>query len=156
MNPIPFGGSLVESRPGFPLSLEQIEERTGKLPDGTSRKETRKSRIYRDSEGRVRLETGENPLIIDIFDPVGGLAIHLDMSSKVAHRMHVTGVGVTVAGALLVAPDSNPKIEMAGQRTIEGIAFLRRTRHSGTGNGPVNNRRRRTLDFTRNGACRSG
>jgi hypothetical protein len=129
VNPVPFGGSLVESRPGFPLSLEQVEERTWKSADGIPGKETRATNVYRDSQGRVRLETrGEgppdSPLRVDVFDPVGGSMVHLDTSGKVAHRLRAPGIGAPMGGGFLGAQDAEPKIEIIGQRTIDGIAFL--------------------------------
>ncbi len=41
---------------GAPLSVEIVEERTTKLPDGTSKTEVLTSKVYRDGAGRMRIE----------------------------------------------------------------------------------------------------
>jgi hypothetical protein len=46
---------LVLPRPGVPISMEQIQERSRKLEDGTVSAEIIKSKVFRDLAGRVRL-----------------------------------------------------------------------------------------------------
>ena len=41
---------------GAPLAAEQVEERVHVSPDGTSTSKTLRSKIYRDGEGRMRVE----------------------------------------------------------------------------------------------------
>lgn len=127
--PVPFGGSLVAAQPGFPLSLRQVEERTRKSPDARSIVETRETQIYRDAEGRVRLETRPegtpaSPLRIDIVDPVADFSIYLDTTARIAHRLRVPKVSARVAGviAAVAGPDDEP--QMLGRRMIQGITFL--------------------------------
>src|SRR5882724_10853286 len=77
---------------GVPLTFEIIEERDTKLPDGTSKREVATTTTYRDSEGRMRIESnvdlgGESVLFIQIFDYVDGFTALLDMDSKTAHRI---------------------------------------------------------------------
>jgi hypothetical protein len=67
---------LVFPMPEGPLSAQQMEERTSTLPDGTSSTETLVSRVYRDSAGRMRIESGiqgshgESYGIVELIDPV--------------------------------------------------------------------------------------
>jgi hypothetical protein len=49
------GASLVMMLRDAPLTVERIEERTTKLPDGNSRIKTIEAKIYRDRVGRFRI-----------------------------------------------------------------------------------------------------
>jgi len=113
-----------------PLIVEQIEERTRKLPDGNSRTETVEAKIYRDQIGRFRIETkAPHPLseLITLMDPVEGFIALLVPSAKIAHRMvqpksdSFLGFGFAWSGLQMSGKDR--KLEDIGKLTIEGIEF---------------------------------
>ena len=91
-------GLLVLPRSGAPLSLDQIEEHSEKLEDGTSSIQVIKSRVHRDSAGRVRIESliprdpdhpaGATPFpSVDIIDPIAGSRVIVLSHLRSAHRM---------------------------------------------------------------------
>jgi hypothetical protein len=120
--------SLVEVRSGFPLSLQQIEDSTRKLTDGSEKREILDSRISRDSAGRVRVESRQegsagDSAYVCIFDPVEGSITTLDAPTRTAHRWRVPNP-VTPSPGVPSAGDKEPRIAVLGQRSIEGINFL--------------------------------
>jgi hypothetical protein len=60
---------------GASITLEQVEERTRTLPDGTTDIEILREKIYRDSSGRMRIEESINDpsnkslVLIYLIDP---------------------------------------------------------------------------------------
>ena len=81
---------LVLPRPGVPISLEQIEERSRKLENGAVSAEIIKSKVYRDSAGRLRIEAevrDGSTLYADLIDPVAGSRVALLTTEKVGYRM---------------------------------------------------------------------
>jgi hypothetical protein len=129
-------GVFVLPRPGVPVSLDQIEERSRKLEDGTSKVEVIKSRIYRDSAGRLLIESGiPNDTVqssfsyIDLIDPIAGSRFLLLSTHGVAYRMSFAKSAASkfaflgIGGG--VAPSDNWSIrtEHAGKRMIAGIGF---------------------------------
>lgn len=81
---------------GAPYSAEQVSEGTQTLADGTHITEkARVSKLYRDSEGRTRVERpaflgwgsdSQDVMIVEISDPVSGFRYVLDPQNHVAHR----------------------------------------------------------------------
>lgn len=92
---------------GAPYSAEQIDERVQTLNDGTHIRQTQvHTKIYRDSQGRTRIERPlivlqnrqDWPLVTEITDPVAGVRYIVDPQNKVAHRVKAqSGVGYAVA-----------------------------------------------------------
>lgn len=92
--PAPF----VNNRPitGAPYSAEEAFDHTQTLADGTHiTQKTRRSKLFRDSEGRTRTErpmflgmgsNSENVMIVEIADPVSGSRYIVDAYNHVAHR----------------------------------------------------------------------
>ena len=78
-------GTLVLPSHGVPLSLEVVESETRR--DGFHLSHLRK--IYRDAAGRTRVEPYLTPSdnLVQLIDPVKGMLVILEGSSKVAHRM---------------------------------------------------------------------
>jgi hypothetical protein len=88
---------------GAPYSVENTFERTQTLADGTHITEERTtSHEYRDSQGRVRMETNvllgfgfnhvespDDPKWIQIIDPVEGVSYVLDEQQRIAHRFQL-------------------------------------------------------------------
>lgn len=120
---------------GAPYSAEAMTTMTQTLADGTRIERTTYTKVFRDSEGRVRREqtvlglgaltsTGESATVITISDPVSGESYVLEPSSRQARRTGVyrvvTGRGeagdrvtllrqkVEEAGAAVTAPPSPP------------------------------------------------
>jgi hypothetical protein len=107
---IPFGGGFSGGPDGIkgdatfhirpiqlmanaPYSGEEKTETVQTLADGThvTRSNPRNTRIWRDSQGRVRIEEGlgggpNHPTLVEIDDPVTGYTYILDDINKVAHR----------------------------------------------------------------------
>jgi len=85
---------------GAPYSAEATTTMTQTLADGTRIERTTYTKIFRDSEGRVRREqtvlglgaltsTGESATVITISDPVSGESYVLEPSSRQARRTAV-------------------------------------------------------------------
>ncbi len=89
--------SVISAVTGAPYSADTVTERVQTLADGTHiTRKTQPRKTYRDSQGRVRMERPlaggfddmpPTPLVIEIIDPVGGVAYVLDTVGKVTHRM---------------------------------------------------------------------
>ena len=127
---------LVYPRPGAALSLEQIEERSHKLGGGSSAVEVIKSKIYRDSSGRLRIDSdnqyspGEPPTSHGaIIEPSTGLRVLLLKDTKVAYRrwgpkIGESGFALGLAGigeGLSPLHNWSTRSESLGRRTINGI-----------------------------------
>ena len=131
--PINTDNDLAVALAGFPLSLEQVEERTIKLPSGDSQTKIRQSNIYRDAAGRMRIEIqlselGKQVTLIQIRDPIAGFVAMLT-PDMVAHRLRTpkmnppSGGGFAFFGTSVGSmPGKNAKTENLGRRTIEGIS----------------------------------
>lgn len=119
---------LVNPIPGAPLSVEQVEERTRTLPDGTSTTQIVTSQIYRDSAGRIRVEWSlESHPVVYLLDPVAHSVAILLAHSKIAHRMLVPSgpdgfaVGFPAMIDLPPAGKWQTKSEALGKRTRDGV-----------------------------------
>jgi hypothetical protein len=125
---------MVLSVRGVPLIAEQVEERTGKLDDGTSAAGTVKGKVFRDSAGRLRVDSelignsGKSLSTIRIYDPVAHSVFVLLNADKLAFRMVSPEI---VASELGPFPWSfgyphptgewGSADESLGKKTIEGI-----------------------------------
>lgn len=125
---------LVFPIPNNPLSVQQFEERTQILPDGTSTTETLASHIYRDHAGRERIEwsvpgsRGELAAVIYLIDPVASSSVILLVEAKIADRVTVPrsssrgfDVGFPAVGKPLPAGTWRTKTEELGTRVIDGV-----------------------------------
>jgi hypothetical protein len=122
---------------GAPLSVDIVEERTTKLPDGASKTETLTSKVYRDGAGRMRTETevagdsGESTAIIQLLDKPDGFMAILVPAEKGGGRFLFSkkqqseaGYGFTTIDPLITAAGKKTsKTESLGKQTIEGIEF---------------------------------
>jgi hypothetical protein len=123
---------LAVALAGSPLSLEQVEERTIKLPGGGSQTKIRQSTIYRDAEGRRRIESqfsdasGKRITMIQIQDPIAGFVAFL-MPDLVAPRVITPKMnppsrgGISFFGTAIGMSGKSTKTEKLDSRTIEGI-----------------------------------
>jgi hypothetical protein len=80
-----FGDRVVK---GKPFSATEERHSLQVLGDGTRIENTETNRLYRDSEGRTRVEEMNGK--ITIYDPVGKLSVELDPAGKIA-RKHFRG-----------------------------------------------------------------
>jgi hypothetical protein len=128
---------LVLPRPGIPLSFEQTEERLLKLPNGTFAKSVVTGKTYRDSAGRLRVESkmteepGHGSTSYGLVtDPTAGSQVIFLPTLKVAFRRSFQ---VSSESRLLTFTDPMEGIESlhkwkfttetAGKRTMEGVEF---------------------------------
>lgn len=140
--------SLADPRPGAPLSFEQFEERVRLRPDGSvATTQVVKSRVYRDSTGRVRTESelpdlaGELSPVVNLVDPVGGFGVVLLTNEKIAYRVIVPAghaLGGPKVGEALPAGKWKTTTENLGNHTIDGIEYQgSRTTHTSEESGSV-------------------
>ncbi len=128
--------TLVLPGPGAPLSAETVEERTTKLPDGTSKTDVLTSKVFRDADGRVRIEmnidgsNGESAPMIQILDRPDGFMAILVPEQRMAARFAFpksgdAGFSVSFLGNPLirVPGKKSMKTENLGKRTIDGIEY---------------------------------
>jgi hypothetical protein len=123
---------------GVPIVFESIEEHTGKLEDGTLKKEVATTKTYRDSTGRMRIERnvnfgGGSVFLIQIFDHAEGFMTLLETGSKTAHRVTMPKLGQPGAqgpprfmftGPLVALPgEKTCNTESLGTQTIAGAEF---------------------------------
>lgn len=133
---------LVLPRSGAPLSLDQINESWQELENDASSTEVIKSRIYRDSAGRLRIESliprdsdhpepGTSFPCIDIIDPVAGSRVVVLSHLRVAHRgpfprfdeRRPPFLGIGFKASLASSHRLTARTEDCGKRTIEGFEF---------------------------------
>lgn len=106
---------------GAPYSAEAVTETVQRLADGTRIANTATTRLYRDSEGRTRIDTTIKPLgpwvregtgsgrsISTIFDPIANESLTLHHDTKTATRAAVRqpppSAAPTVRGELVARP----------------------------------------------------
>jgi hypothetical protein len=118
---------------GVPLSLDQEEQRTRILPDGSSEHEAIKSKVYRDSAGRIRTDStitdqsGKVSSVATIVDPVTRSVVTVLDAQRIAIRMTMPNDGRPFGLALPTVEQTIPpgdydiKKEDLGKRTILGI-----------------------------------
>ena len=124
---------LVFPVPDYPLSPEQLEERTRTARDGTVTTERVVSQIYRDRAGRMRIEwlgadPRGSPQLVDLIDPVSRSMIKLLVQSKIAvffvkphSESKPFNVGFPAVGVSLPTGRWQAKSERLGTRVISGI-----------------------------------
>lgn len=116
---------------GAPFAADEIHETVRVLPDGRRIIRTYTIKIYRDSEGRTRIEPDQNATAINglktgrpeivISDPTAGVNYMLDMDSRTVRRVPLPQVArgaSTIQGSVSGAMRWN----MAGSKGIAGEA----------------------------------
>jgi len=115
---------------GAPFSADIVTESIQTLADGNRIVQRTSTRMYRDSEGRVRREEarGSDSPFISITDPVGGLSYSLDPANRIARQTPYRAGFMTVQLekavhelALRVPPAAAEKLKVlaAPQQDIE-------------------------------------
>ena len=119
---------------GAPFTAVEIGERVQIHADGNRiTRPISNSRIYRDSEGRVRTDqspflvqpTGKNasglPIVPEIYDPVVGYQYLLDTANQVAHRFSIPEFPDSILNRNPYLESDLPGAEPLGTREIEGL-----------------------------------
>lgn len=105
---------------GLPYS--GIEEVVGTLPPGTSETQRQTHKLFRDGQGRERIERSN---LIEIVDPISGWQFTLDPEKKTGHRIRLSLAPPNAIRSLLDTspPASGVKIvtESLGTSVIQGI-----------------------------------
>lgn len=119
---------------GAPYSAEAVNESVQVLSDGNRIVERSSTKIYRDSQGRERRETGD---IVMISDPVAKVSYSLNTKTKTATKSDTSGSNfffyefpvsapapanarVTVTRAASVRTADGP-VQALGSRVVEGV-----------------------------------
>src|SRR5262249_13087535 len=77
------GGVMGRTVKGAPYSGQEVNENSQMLADGTRIHNETRATVYRDSEGRVRRETGE---MVTIWDPVANVNYTLNSKNMTAEK----------------------------------------------------------------------
>jgi hypothetical protein len=136
---MPFGGDAVVT--GAPYSAVQTTEMSQKLADGNTIVSRQQSNVYRDSQGRVRVEhtfsgrgqsAGQSARkVVSIFDPVAGATYMLQADTMTAYKSPVrprtsndaAGRGHSAfAGRHLGSAAAPAQTDNLGIQTINGVA----------------------------------
>ncbi len=117
---------------GAPYSGTLTEQRQQTLPDGNQISTTTETKVYRDSQGRVRRETtrtnraGQAESFVTIFDPVAGFEARLNPTKLTAEKHVIPTQSGTANPKREARPagDEGPQISKSdlGSKTIEGLA----------------------------------
>lgn len=83
------GGIMGKPVKGAPYSGMEISENSQVLADGTRIHNETQTQVYRDSEGRVRRESGNE---ISIWDPVANLTWLLNTKTQTARKLPISTV----------------------------------------------------------------
>jgi hypothetical protein len=78
------GGVIGKTVKGAPYSATEVTETNQTLADGTHINNQTQTQVWRDSEGRVRRETGNEVMI---YDPVAGFSYSLNTKTQTARKL---------------------------------------------------------------------
>jgi hypothetical protein len=155
------GGFLGAAVKGSPYSGEEITEFTQVLADGTHIHTESQTKVYRDSQGRVRRET---PEAVTIWDPVANASYFLNQKDQTYRQMPLAveyfttrvskdgavgvamrvGNGASEAGGVMVSaapPPPLPPPPGGGQ-----VFFAQRLRRTGSSDTPPKSLGRQTIE----------
>jgi hypothetical protein len=113
---------------GAPYSAQITFEHTQTLPDGNLIDQKNTATVYRDSQGRSRLEetrpsnSGNPQQIIRITDPMARVAYVLDPAKKTAHRFALPPAKTgTSQPSLRDGSNANVTTQNLGSNTVNGM-----------------------------------
>ena len=119
------GGKTVS---GAPYSAQVTFEHTQTLPDGNLIDQKNMATVYRDSQGRTRVEetrpsnSGNPQQIIRITDPMARVAYVLDPAKKTAHRFALPPAKSGISQPSLRAGSNvNVTSQDLGSNTVNGM-----------------------------------
>jgi len=118
-----FGGQIVT---GKPFSATEERHTLQVLGNGTRLENSQSNRLYRDNEGRTRLEDMSGA--ITIIDPVAGFRAELAPKTKVARRMLLLGAFFRGAGGRGAPGDGNSFLEQYRERAAKQLEELQNAR----------------------------
>lgn len=130
---------LLHRRAGVPVSFDQTEERSPTENSGSTDKVVVRSKVFRDSSGRIRIESRTYTLLID---EIAGSRVVLLSQDKIGYRMPwpmssegQLGIGIGInLGMESSSREITATTQALGERWIEGIKFTgKRTILSATG-----------------------
>lgn len=116
---------------GAPFSGTETMQMEQSLADGNKIDKTEQSKIYRDSQGRTRVESthtsraGTTETEVTIFDPVGGFVARLNTAKLTAMKHTLPAAGSVPPGPPHHPEGANaPQLqkEDLGAKTINGLA----------------------------------
>lgn len=125
------GGHPEKVVTGAPYTGTLTEQRQQTLSDGNQISTTTTTKIYRDSEGRVRREStrtmrnGQTATFVTIFDPVAGFEARLNPEKLTAEKHTLPPQNANAAARPKPpAGEDAPQVTTAelGSKTIEGLA----------------------------------
>ena len=99
---------------GLPYSAERVTDSVRVLADGNRIVQRSTEKVYRDSDGRTRVESEwQGKTLVQIQDPVAGMSYRLYPETKTGYRMVIAAPapaaktsGAAVTGAAAAAPDA--------------------------------------------------
>jgi len=99
---------------GLPYSAERVTESVRVLADGNRIVQRNTEKVYRDSDGRTRVESEwQGKTLVQIQDPVAGMSYRLYPETKTGYRMAIEAPapaaktsGAAVTGSAPAAPDA--------------------------------------------------
>ena len=118
---------------GVPFTAVAVSETVQTLSDGSRVPRGRTARIFRDGEGRVRLEFGSDAGrggAFTLYDAVSGVTYVVGAGRRAALRFSPPAADDSTRRATVITPQSPPldvgavvgeKIEPIGRRVIEGV-----------------------------------
>ena len=116
IQPAVFRGAPVT---GSPMSATEVNKTVQTLSDGTEIQNVHTTIFYRDSLGRTRTEPEKGQILI--MDPVAGVRITLNPSTKTAMRVQAPALAAGRGGAFTITPDGEV---MARQLKLEAEAAM--------------------------------
>jgi hypothetical protein len=142
---MPFDTGMAGTVTGAPYSAVQTTEMVQKLGDGNTIVEKSQSNVYRDAQGRVRIEhsfpsrpgsgTQATHKMVSIFDPVAGTSYVLKSGENTAFKSVMRQRQPADANAQNAQPRSSrhhdsvsaaaqPQTDNLGLQTINGVAAM--------------------------------
>jgi hypothetical protein len=114
-------GMMGPTVKGAPYAADGVTETTQTLGDGTHINRQETYTIYRDAEGRVRRESGDD---VWISDPVAGVSYVLDMQRQTVRKMSLSR-GLATTKMMADAQQVKVRAEMAAdQRALRNTAVV--------------------------------
>jgi hypothetical protein len=107
-------GGVVKNAP---YSGEEVNTQDNTLGDGTKLHTEAHTKVYRDSEGRTRRETDD---MINIYDPVAGVAYVLNPKTMTGRQMKVSTVAIIPDGMTTKTLSSGGNVSIDGRTTGSG------------------------------------
>jgi hypothetical protein len=106
-------GQLVT---GSPVSAKEVNRTVQTLSDGTEIENTQTTMFYRDAQGRTRTEPSGTDGIAIIQDPVAGVRITLNSTTRTAIRATTPALALAKLGAVTAKLEA----EMTARTTLDG------------------------------------